>query len=209
MLLNGKQSKPAQQVLADAKSALFNATSVHVKGNVSAQGNSERIDLQFQGQDTSGSLTITGIPVQIVKTVGKVYIKAPDQFWVKTVSSTLAPRLANRWLVQDAAKAGNLSSLTLQGVAAFLNSSDSPLKPAVTTAVVNGQKGVVLTEQDGSQFAVANTGAPLPLSVTNATTPTSSGTLTFTGYGQPRTISPPPGAVAPEQAAKSPSGGKA
>jgi len=208
--LNGEQAKPAQQVLADAKSALFNAPSVHVKGTQTQAGKSQKLDVQFQGEDAAGTITIAGIPLNIVKTAGKVYVKAPAPFWVKTVGATVAPKLANRWLEQDAAKAGNATTLTLQGVAASLNSDDSPLKSAVATTDVDGQKAVVLTQQDGSQLAVANTGAPLPLKLTTAgTAGTAKGALTFTGYGHTQTITPPPGAVTAQQAAKAPSTGTA
>jgi len=74
--LNGEQAKPAQQVLADAKSALFNAPSVHVKGTQTQAGKSQKLDVQFQGEDAAGTITIAGIPLNIVKTAGKVYVKA-------------------------------------------------------------------------------------------------------------------------------------
>jgi hypothetical protein len=204
---NGEQSKPAAQVLSDAKSALFNAQAVHIRGTMTQQGQTETLDVQFQGEDTAGTVTTSGITLNIVKTAGKVYVKAPAQFWAKTAGPAAAPKLANRWLVQDAAKAGNVSTLTLQGVAASLNAADSPLNPAVTTSEVDGQQAVVVTQQDGSQLAVANTGAPLPLKVTG--NGPAKGSLTFSGYGQPQPITAPPGAVGPEQAAKAPTVGSA
>lgn len=205
--LNGEQSKTPQQVLADAKSALFNAQAVHVKGTMSQQGRSETLDMQFQGEDTAGSVTTSGITLDIVKTAGKVYVKAPEQFWAKTAGPAAAPKLANRWLVQDAAMAGNVSTLTLQGVAASLNAAGSPLKPDVASIQVAGQPAVVVTEQDGSTLAVATTGAPLPLKVTG--NGAAKGSLTFTDYGKKQPITAPPGAVSPQQAAKAPTTGSA
>lgn len=204
---NGEQSKTPQQVLADAKSALFNAQAVHVKGTESQQGQTQMLDVQFQGEDTAGTLTISGITLNVVKTGGKVYLKAPEQFWAKTAGPAAAPKLANRWLVQDAAMAGNVSALTLQGVAASLNAADSPLKPGVTTSQVDGQPAVVVTEQDGSTLAVASTGTPLPLQVIG--NGAAKGSLSFTGYGQRQPITAPPGAVSPQQAAKAPTTGSA
>ena len=75
-----EEKKTAQQVLADGKSGLFNAKAVHVAGSLSAQGQSQDIDLQFQGEDTAGTVTLTGAKVQIVKTKGLVFIKAPAAF---------------------------------------------------------------------------------------------------------------------------------
>lgn len=204
---NGEQTKTPQEVLADAKSALFNAQAVHVKGTVTQQGQAQMLDVQFQGEDTSGTVQLSGITVNIVKTDGKVFIKAPEQFWTKTAGPTAAPKLANKWLVQDASMAGNVSSLTLQGIAASLNAADSPLKPGVVPSQVEGQPAVVVTQQDGSTLAVANTGAPLPLTLTE--NGAEKGTLTFTGYGQKQSIVAPPGAVDPKQAVKAPTTGTA
>ncbi len=75
----------------------------------------------------------------------KIYLKAPAKYWAALVGPTLAPKFANRWLVQDVAKAGNVRSITVQGLAASLNSTDSPLKPAITTTTVDGQRAVVVT----------------------------------------------------------------
>ncbi len=205
--LNGEQSKTAEQVLADAKSALFNTSAVHVKGTETEQGKTQTLDLQLQGEDTAGTLTTSGVTLNIVKTASKVYLKAPEQFWVKSAGASIAPKLANRWLEQDATKAGDTTSLTLQGVAASLNASGSALKPGVTPTVVGGQPAVLVTKVSGSQLAVANSGAPLPLQIIGKGTTV--GTLTFTGYGQAQSISPPAGALTAEQAVKVPSAGKA
>ncbi len=199
---NGEQAKPAAQVLADAKSALFNAAAVHVTGSQSQAGKTQTLDVQFQGQDTAGTITTSGITLNIVKTAGKVYLKAPTKYWAALLGPTLAPKFANRWLVQDDAKAGNVSSITVQGLAASLNSTDSPLKPAVTTTTLDGQPAAVVTQQDGSQLLVAGTGTPVPLELVNKGAVPA--TLHFTGYGKNQTITAPPGAVTAQQAAKTP-----
>jgi len=204
---NGEQTKPATQVLADAKSALFNAAAVHVTGSQSQAGKTKTLDVQFQGQDTAGTITTSGITVNIVKTAGKIYIKAPAKYWAALLGPTVAPKFANRWLVQDDAKAGNVSSITVQGLAASLNSTDSGLKPAVTTSTLDGHPTAFVTQQDGSQLIVAATGAPVPLELINKGAVPA--TLHFTGYGKNQAITAPPGAITAQQAAKAPSSGTA
>jgi hypothetical protein len=88
-----------------------------------------------------------------------------------------------------------------------LNADDSPLKPDVTTSRVDGQLAVLVTQQDGSTLAVANTGALLPLKLTGAGT--AKGSLSFTDYVKKQTITAPAGAVSPQQAAKAPTTGSA
>lgn len=196
--LNGEQTKTAEQVLADTKSALFNAGAVHVAGTMTTQGQAQQIDLQLQGQDAAGT------PVDIVVTGGKVYIKGPAAFWAKTPGPALAPKLADKWLVQELAGNPIGTTLTLQGIATSLNADGSPLLPAVTRGNTAGRPTVMLSQQDGSTVAVANTGAPVPLHITDKSK--SSGELAFTGYGTTRPITAPPGGVTPAQAAHGPDG---
>lgn len=58
---------------------------------------------------------------------------------------------------------------------------------------------MVLTQQDGSSIAVAGTGQPVPVRISNKGK--TQGTLTFTDYGKTTSITAPPGVVTPKQAA--------
>jgi len=194
-----EEKKTAQQVLADGKSGLFNAKAVHVAGSLSAQGQSQDIDLQFQGEDTAGTVTLTGAKVQIVKTKGLVFIKAPAAFWTK-VAGSKATVLANKWIKVDAKQAGSLSTLTLQGVAASLNAADSPLDPKTTIAQAGGQKAIVVSQKDGSQLFLTDSATPVPLKVVSGGA--TKGTINFTDYGKAQNISEPAGALTPQEAAK-------
>ena len=195
---NGEAAKPAAQVLADTKTALFNAKAVHVAGTMTAGGTAEQLDLQLQGQDTAGTLTVAGQKIQIVKTGGSLYLNAPAAFWSKT-TGTSGTALANKWIVVTGAQDPNISQLTLQGIAASLNTNDSPLAAGTGRATVAGQKAIVLTQKDGSQLFVADSASPLPLKVVNRGT--GQGTINFTGYGKQQKIEAPAGAVTPQQAA--------
>ncbi len=194
---NGEASKSPDQVLADAKNALFNARAVHVTGTMSQQGQAEQLDMHFQGQDAQGSVSVAGTAVQVVRSAGKVYLKAPAAFWAKTAGPA-AGKLADKWLVVDAAQAGG-ASLTLQSLAASINATDSPLTPKTTTGSVGGTPTVVVSQQDGSSLQVAATGTPYPLQIANKGT--GSGQITFTDYNKTMTITAPAGAVTPQQAA--------
>lgn len=199
--LNGEQSKTPMQILADTKSALFNARAVHVKGSMSAHGQTETLDLQLQGQDSAGTETLAGSTIRIVSTGGKLYINAPAAFWTKTLGAALAPRLANKWLVQPAGNNPLASGLTLQGIAASLK-VDSPLTPKVVRGSTAGHPSVTISQQDGSTITVANTGPAQPLALINKGK--SKGELDFTNYGITQAITVPPGAISAAQAAKSP-----
>lgn len=192
-----EEGKTPTQVFADAKSALFNAKAVHATGTVTSSGGGVQIDVQLQDQDTAGSVTVAGQKVQIVKTGGTIYLKAPAGFWTKTAGPQGAA-LAGKWIKVDAAQAGGLSQLTLQGLAANLSTSDSPLTGATMKSTANGRKALLLTQKDGSQLFVADSATPVPLKA--VTHGASQGTITFSGYGKTQAITAPPGAVTPQQA---------
>ncbi len=197
---NGEQSKTAQQVLADTKAALVKATSVHVKGALSQQGQSQRIDLQFQGQDAVGSVGVGGAVTDVVRTAGKTYLKGPAAFWSR-VAGPAGAKLADKWIVVDDAS-GNAPGLSLQSLAGALNTQDANLVPQVATGTVDGRPSVVVSQQDGSTISVAGTGTPYPLRLDNKGA--AAGTLTFSDYGKTVPVVAPAGAVTPQQAAAAP-----
>jgi hypothetical protein len=196
-----EEGKPAKKVLADAKSALFNTKAVHITGNVTTAGQAVDLDMQFQGQDAEGTVRLGPVEVGIVKTHGQVYVKASRAFWSRTLGSKGAA-LSGKWIKVDAQNSGGLGSLSLQGIAASLNASDSPLEPKTTTATVDGQKAVVVTQKDGGRLYVADSDDPVPLRIVSSGEK-AEGTVRFTGYGTTRQIKAPAHALTPQQALKS------
>lgn len=192
--------KPATQILADAKSALFNAKAVHVAGTETSGGQSETIDFQFQGENSKGTVTAGGITEQIIKTGGSLYVNAPAAYWTKAAGAQGAA-LAGKWIIIPAAQAGDATQLTLQGVAASIGTSGSPLNPTTTVTKIGKTKAIVLTEKDGSTLTVADSTTPDPLQVTGKGT--DKGQETFTDYGNTQPITAPAGAITAQQAAKS------
>lgn len=56
-----------------------------------------------------------------------------------------------------------LSGLSLAELAGGLAKNQSPLRPDVSQATLDGSDVVVVTQQDGSKLYVSNTGRPYPL----------------------------------------------
>lgn len=195
----GESSKSSKQVFADAKSALFNAESVHVSGTVTGHGLQQKLDLRFQGDNTSGTQTISGTVVNLVKIGSTAYIKAPASFWTKTAGPKAAA-LAGKWITATG-NSNALGSLTLQSLAADLNSSDSPLQSEVKHTTLQGKKALILTQEDGSTLTVADAASPVPLQIVNKSA-SSKGQLDFTDYGVSQHITAPKGAVTAAQAVK-------
>ncbi len=195
----GEASKSSTQVLADAKSALFNAKSVHITGTVTNSGQQQKLDLRFEGENTSGTETIGAMVINIVKIGSTAYIKAPAAFWTKTAGSKAAG-LAGKW-IKSTGSSNALGSLTLQSIAAGLNSADSAIQPGVKDTTLSGKKALVLTQKDGSTLTVADASTPLPLQIVNKNE-AKKGQLNFTAYGAAQKITAPKGAMTADQTLK-------
>lgn len=204
---NGEASKPAAQVLADTKSALFNASSVLVTGTVTQGGKSQSVSFVGVGQDTHVTLTGAETRLQLIKVGSQIYVNAPATFWSANGAGANARKVANKWIKIPATQVPNGSEDTLQGLAASFSTTDSPLKPQVTPTTLNGKPAVVLQQADGSKLFVAATGAPVPLEIMNMGA--SKATLRFEGYGQQPAVKAPAGAVTAQQALAQPSTGTA
>lgn len=186
----------ASRVLSAAKSALFNASSVHVSGTMTDHGQREKLDMWFVGRNTAGTETVNGMEVHIVKIGDTAYIKAPQSFWTKTAGARAAA-LGNKW-IKSSGKDSNTSGLTLQALAASINTDDSPLRQDVKHATFHGKKALVLTQKDGSKMYVADAKPPVPLRLENSGA--SKGSLDFSDYGAGHQIAAPKGAVTAKQA---------
>jgi hypothetical protein len=191
-----QSDRSATQVLKDAKSALFNAKSVHATGTTTEQGQHQKIDMWFVGRNTAGTQSVNGMVVHIIKIGDTAYIKAPASFWTKTAGSQGAA-LGNKW-IKSAGKSSNLSGLTLQALAASIDTDDSPLRKGVEHGTLKGKKVLVLTQQDGSKMYVADAKPSVPLRLVNAGK--SKGSLNFSDYGANHRIAAPKGAVTAKQA---------
>jgi hypothetical protein len=193
---NGEAAKKGPQVAADAANALEQAGAAHLKGNVTEQGQSGDVDLQLQGTDVSGTITLGGQKVQLISTGGKIYAKAPAAFWSSFgAPESIAGQLDGQWVIVPGEAASSFDTFTLKGLADSLRKpSDGSIKDAVTTTSLDKQLVVVVSQTDGSTLDVAATGTPYPLKATDKGGD-SPGTLTFSDFGKKTTITAPANAL--------------
>jgi hypothetical protein len=194
---NGEAAKKGPQVAADAANALEQAGAAHLKGNVTEQGQSGDVDLQLQGTDVSGTITLGGQKVQLISTGGKIYAKAPAAFWSSFgAPESIAGQLDGQWVIVPGEAASSFDTFTLKGLADSLRTptGGTTINDPVSTATVDGQKVVVVTQSDGSTLDVASSGQPYPLKAENKGGD-SPGTLTFSDFGKKTTITAPSGAL--------------
>jgi hypothetical protein len=216
----GEAGKSADQILADARAALggvhsfqFNGTTTTAAGTNSVTG-----AVQLPGSIEVSQTRGAGV-LRVLFTRGQGYFWANGPYWAaQSTNQALAARVANQWIVATGAVSEAVAPFAAYTDPAtigicLLGRSHGTLVNA-GTATVSGQPAAVIADQGdkpGSapgKLYVANTGTPLPLRAvqTGPRQPggnpdprchASSGSrtvateATFSGYGQPVTITAP------------------
>jgi hypothetical protein len=189
---NGLAGKTGPEVSKAAADALDAAGSVHVKGDLTESGTQGSIDMQLQGDDSAGTISMQGQTVQLISTGGKVYAQAPAGFWAANgVPAEAVGQLDGKWVVLPDSVGGELDTLSLKALTEELrNPGDSTIEDAVTTGEVGGQAVVVVTQENGSTLSVAATGDAYPVQIADKGAAPS--TLTLSDFGTKQTIAAPP-----------------
>ncbi len=198
---NGEAAKTGAQVLKDSTAELAASGAVHVSGTMATESGTIKLDLQMQSEGTSGTLTLDGTPIQLIKVGAATYIKAPRSYYAKpTETSPQADAVANRW-VKLPSTVDAFNGFSLSKMAADLGDStktDSPIQRQVTLGSRDGHRVVYVHQADGSWLAVAATGKPYPVAFANsAASKDGAGSATFSNYGKHEVITPPAQVLVP------------
>ena len=182
---NGMAELTGPEVADRAATALEEAGSAAVSGEYTMDGETSEIDLQVQGEDLAGTLSVGGLDVQLTAVGGQVYMQAPGDFWAQSgLSEELVGQMDGRWVLVPAEAAAGFEDLTLQGLADQLRSpGEGELQDEVATEERDGEPVVVVSNDGGGSLVVAGEGEPLPLEVVGTE---DEGTLTLrTRLGTP------------------------
>lgn len=195
----GLADRPATEILSKAQAALKSASSVHLKGSGSSEGQTFEIDMRYgEGQKAFGTITSSGQTIELRRDGQTVYMKADAKFWQSSAGAEAAKLLAGKYLK---------APLTDQRVAALATFTDKDtftsqvLKPdgSVTkgdTKTIRGTEAVGLRSggTSGGTLYIATQGEPLPLQILPDTAGGEAGQLDFLDYGEPVTVETPPAA---------------
>jgi hypothetical protein len=188
----GTTGRSTDQLVAQMKTAVRNAASMHLAGRVTTSGKSTALDLNvLRAGGLSGSITQNGVPLELIGAAGKVYVKATPAFLRELRASAGVCTLMCGKYVQMSGSAGsqldgslNMASLTR----AFVTGLPKMTRTGTTT--VAGQQAVVLHGSDGSTLDVAAHGTPYPLRVIAPAGHQES--LTFSQWNRVATPTAPP-----------------
>jgi hypothetical protein len=185
--------KTADEVTAAAADALEEAGAVHATGSITQDGEEVEVDLQLQGDDVAGSLTMGGAEVEIISVDGVAYMQAPPEFWGSFgMPEEAAAMFDGQWVIVPDDAMADFSSLSLAGIADQLRNPDGELEEEVRDEERDGQKVVVVQQEDGSELVVANEDPSYPLEVSGAD---GEGRLVLSGFGEEEEIEAPADAI--------------
>jgi hypothetical protein len=186
--------KTGQEVAEAAAAALEEAGSVDLAGTMSTQGEEGEVDLHLQGEDATGSITFSGTELQLINVGGQVYLQAPADFWTSFgAPAEGAAQLEGQWVIVPAEAGAAFAEFSLAGFVEELRNPDGEVKEDVTEGEVDGEDVVIVEQEDGSSLKVANDDPSYPLELTNSGE--STGTVTFSGFGETEDIAAPADAI--------------
>ena len=191
---NGVSSMTAQQILVQMEKAVGNATSVHVTGGGGTESSAISLDLQLvAGKGGAGHVESGGFSFDLVKTGGKLYVKADKAFLTKYAGKA-APLLEGKWFVVTAKTADFTTFTSFTDLVQLTNGivSSAGTVTKGSTSKIDGQPAIGITSSKGGTLYVATTGPAYPLELQPAT---GSGGIKFTDWDEPVTLTAPPNPV--------------
>jgi hypothetical protein len=186
--------KTGQEVAEAAAAALEEAGAVDVTGTMSTQGEEGEVDLHLQGDSASGTLTLAGAEIQLINVDGTAYLQGAPEFWSSFgLAPDAAAQLDGQWVVVPTEVGAAFAEFSLAGFVDELRNPDGEVKEDVTEGEVDGEDVVIVEQENGSSLKVANADPTYPFELTNSGD--STGTVTFSGFGEMEDITAPADAV--------------
>jgi hypothetical protein len=195
---NGEQSKPADQVFADAKSAATSASSARVSGSLVSNGTPFTLDVSTaRGKGAEGSASVNGLQFDFVKIGDTVYIKGSDAFYQHFGGAAIAQLIHGKWVKASATNAQFHSFVGLASMAGLFATIGSNHGRLVNDGqrTYQGQPVVVIRDtSDDSKLYVAATGKPYPVALAGGSKK-QSGRITFADWNKPVSLKAPEDAI--------------
>lgn len=188
----------ARQLVTAAIQASKSSSSFTVVGSVGEGSQTVGIHVTASNSEAgTGTLTINGGTIQLVRSGSEVYFRANTAFWMKNGGSSAASLFANKWVETAATTSDGTSFGRWLSASALFNHVFGQNPPVGSTLKTVGSttiagKPVTVITSKNSRIYVARNGTPYLVRVTakNGT-----GSLTFTGYNAVVPVTVPSGAI--------------
>jgi hypothetical protein len=186
--------KTGPEVAAAAADALEEAGAVHIEGTIEQNGEKGGVDLHLQGDGATGSITVSGVELQLLNVDGASYLQAPTEYWTSSgIPEDAAGLFAAKWVVVPDGAVEQFQQFTLDGIVDQFRNPTSGVKDDVRSDEVDGKSVVVVEQEDGGTLSVADDEPANPLEMTS--TGASAGTMTFSRFGEEEEITAPADAL--------------
>jgi hypothetical protein len=194
---NGLASKSPQQILAAARQAAANASTVHVAGSMTDNGKPIQLDLRMDAtQGAVGRIAESGQSFQLIRVGTAVYIKGTKAFYKSIGGPAAAQLLGGKWLKAPSGGKDFQSLVQVTSMRPLVKKALSP-EGTVTktgTSTVQGQQVVGLKDSSGGGVLyVAATGTAYPVQITGGSG--QKGKITFTDWNESVDVKAPKNAV--------------
>ena len=193
--LEGKNGTEVAELAADA---LEEAGSVRLAGSMTQDGEETEIDMQLQGDDAAGTITVQGTEIELISVDGDVYLKATEEL---LASFNAAPEATadfeGRWIQIPAEESADFEDFTLDSFIEQLRDPEDEIQDETRSEELDGDSVVVVEQEDGSTLTVADDEPAYPLAMEGSGD--SEGTVTFSGHGDEEDISAPDDVISEEE----------
>ncbi|RBY92775.1 hypothetical protein [Blastococcus sp. TF02A-30] len=187
------EGKSGEEVAAMAADALEEAGAVHVTGTMEQDGEEGEIDLQLQGDDVSGSISLGGVEIGLIVADGEVFMQAPADFWAGFgMPEEAAAEFDDAWVIVPSDAAADFADFSLAGIADELRDPDGDVKEETRSDELDGDPVRIVEQEDGSTLTVADDDPAYPLAMSNEE---EGSELTFSDFGEEQDISAPADAI--------------
>lgn len=186
----------ADQIATSAVASLKTATTVRVTGNLSSSGQAYDLDLTLvRAQGCAGTIAQAGTgSFKLIAIGDKVWIEPDQQFWEKAggADAAVLKQVSGKYLtVKATSQLGSLDGFCKPGqLAGSFGGTITGLVKG-ETATISGQPALQIKDTgDSASIFVSDTAKPELLRISDG----SQGTLDFSGYNSPVTLTAPPAA---------------
>ena len=183
---NGVAALSADEILAKARTAMINAGSFRMKGDVTQEGGKLSLDTKRRGGDIAGTFVMAGSDstpkgkVDAIRVGNDTYFKGDATFWKSLGGKNpegVAELLENKWVKPAGTDKTFEPMLKLSDPEELLKSNGSVTKGEVTKI---GETDVIALKDGETTLYVATKGEPLPVRLEG---PPNEGKVDFSEFG--------------------------
>ena len=195
----GLEAATGDEILAEARSALLRASSVHAKGDLVSEGTSYAIDLRMvRGVGAAGTMAVEGKGLDLVRIGDTAYVRLDPAFLRAATNSSSSVRLLSGTYFKVTAR----RSATFAPFVALTDAEQAFGSALAPTGTVTKGKVVRLNKQrvidllvDGGRSGhvyVSLSGTPYPVRIVYGSSAEEH--VDLDGYGAKVKLTPPPAA---------------